>query len=223
MPINYLTYNILYLENNREAYLARNPVNIVSKIGSVPGISVTCVVWTTKSTSKHLDLCTDVCECILYHYKAGSDCRIECTTEYRRNSSVYRAHPDYRSCGPWNDWCMFSMENSHSLNKKKKKRKVSGTDRSNVLCKLLCFVIDDMHTQLYSAVVHKCTHHVEEHSVITNKWQLEYNDNNMSTPNLLIIPVTSIMSPVFVLECPSSQTGVVYEVKDRSVWSSSFI
>ena len=31
-------------------------------------------------------------------------------TEYRRRDEIYRVHSDYRSGGPWYDWCVVQWE-----------------------------------------------------------------------------------------------------------------
>jgi len=34
---------------------------------------------------------------------------VDCYTEYRRDGTIFRAHPNYRSSGPWYDWVMINF------------------------------------------------------------------------------------------------------------------
>jgi len=44
---------------------------------------------------------------------------VEIFTEYKRNGTTYRAHPNYNSCGEWYDWTMIRFEMEYQDNEKK--------------------------------------------------------------------------------------------------------
>ena len=119
-----------------------------------------------------------------------------CYTEYNRQGVTFRCHPNYKSEGAWYDYVLVAWDNPNNELYSNSKKNVSldcnedfldvpvitqeKETTSNVLlipAKLICFVQDDNNN--FFAVIHSCHEYFVKMSVLTYRWQLEYEGNKV--------------------------------------------
>jgi hypothetical protein len=129
-------------------------------------------------------------------------------TEYHRGEEVFRAHPDYRSGGPWYDYALLTwehedeeehssasetsddmeedseceLESQASVSVLQEPVQLENRNQSThvllVPAKLLCFV--HCVNQALHVLVHSCHNVSATHTVLINRWRLEYvNDTDV--------------------------------------------
>ena len=123
-------------------------------------------------------------------------------TEYKRNGTTYRAHPNYNSFGEWYDWAMVKFETVAGDMNFPANTKRGYYDRDLYPCKVLCFLQakdDSIH-----AVVHCCnaSDHKEDGKLM-ERWYKEYGIDvvaNQLVPQLRCVSVDSFEDSCFVVE-----------------------
>ena len=75
--------------------------------------NVVKVKWTTRGAKKPV-LSNGLTHFIVQHFglQTDADKSVTLYTEYKRNDTLFRCHPDYCSLGPWYDWCMLMYVNN---------------------------------------------------------------------------------------------------------------
>jgi len=129
-------------------------------------------------------------------------------TEYKRNGTIYRAHPNYNSFGEWYDWAMIKFESEGDRNFPVNQNK-GYYDNKLYPSKILCFLqAEDMSIYAVAHCCCACDH--EGDSILMERWTKEYAvDENMLVPVLRCVSVDSIECPCFVVE---DKTGVFEEM-----------
>jgi hypothetical protein len=126
-------------------------------------------------------------------------------TEYHRGEKVFRAHPDYRNEGPWYDYALLTweqeevLENDSDTDSSGDSEHDCGTEQETqasvsvleepvqlenrnqstnvklIPAKLLCFV--HLGNQPLHVLVHSCHNVSATHTVLINRWRLEYEND----------------------------------------------
>ena len=105
-------------------------------------------------------------------------------TEYRRSGILFRAHPNYRSEGPFYDWANIQWEGYDEL----------------IPAKILAFFQYSHRTEETFAVVHSAKEKLEHNSVFVTRWEMDYTGNTTITPKLFVVPADSIEERIFAVE-----------------------
>ena len=128
---------------------------------------------------------------------------VTCQTEHKQNGVIYRAHPDYRSTGKWEDWAWVS----------------SIEDGVTVAypARIIGFVLDA--DEEMQAIVHMSDEpDVDMESVITLSWKME-NENDRVTPVLRAVGVTNLEGVCF---CIQNTYSHALEIRDSALWAEEF-
>ena len=133
---------------------------------------------------------------------------LKCYTEYSRDGSNFRAHPNYRNQNQWFDWLTVKYICS---------KKGETVEHKNVPAK--CFGFTEIDDVKY-AIVHPCEFRNKPFSVLLHTWFLSYTDSARTQPNYDLVDVECIVGNPFVY--PDGDTGVVLEVKDYLDWGNEF-
>lgn len=172
-------------------------------------------------------------------------------TEYTRDNMTFRAHPDYKKEGAWNDhalvaWTVATTETNacrlcaeHDDNTPDHVEVPSndgGTSMAMLIpAKIMCFV-EDQHNDRY-AIIHSCLQHHKRMSVLTYRWQLEYmQDYKHTAMNAQYLPQDNTigMTPVYhkvsvdtlhkhCLMLPYDQiSNFLMEITDEEYWAAAF-
>ena len=126
-------------------------------------------------------------------------------TEYHRDESVFRAHPNYRNEGPWYDYALLTWEQEEEVETSSDNESLDGSEEdygseqetqaslsvlqepvqlanrnqsTNVMlipAQLLCFV--HLVNQPLHVLVHSCHNVSATHTVLVNRWRLEYEND----------------------------------------------
>lgn len=98
---------------------------------------------------------------------------IECWTEYKRDGSIYRAHPNFNSVGEWYDWALFLFEPANPMH--------TTFPKSMYPSKILCFyrIQGDDPLKIF-AVIHTCLtrNDATEDSLLFERWYPEYGTSS---------------------------------------------
>jgi hypothetical protein len=170
-------------------------------------------------------------------------------TEYCRQGTIFRCHPNYRNEGPWFDYVLIAWQ-SNIVNNKGNHKVDSDDDNMNsriqqaikseplalIPAKLICFV-QDPEGEMF-AIIHSCYEQKRKMSVLTYQWQLEYEEDNnqyqrhLSPYDLLddTENLTSVYRNVSIdtlqqqcLMIPYHQNSrFLMEVIDQHKWATSF-
>ena len=115
-------------------------------------------------------------------------------TEYNRHGKIFRAHPDYRNEGPWNDFAMIAWSKDtdststtdmdtdgdhHQETLNNAVRDVHNNLVRNaelVPARILGFV-QDCDDEVY-VIIHSCYENSKTESVLTRRWLLEFEEDN---------------------------------------------
>jgi hypothetical protein len=124
-------------------------------------------------------------------------------TEYHRDNVDYRAHPNYRSNGPWQDWITVRWEGD-----------------IYTPSQLQCFFRDPQDDSRLKAVVKCCKENPKRHSVLTDMWTLETLSDD--TPVLQIIDVDTLQHHVCMFPfAPASR--FVFQLRSKTLWPEEFV
>ncbi len=102
---------------------------------------------------------------------------VHCWTEYKRDGNQFRAHPNFRSDGPWYDWVniLFDMEGNDDDSSS-----VSAAG-SFFPAKILCFYNNPDNGNI-CALVHTCSEKEDaDYAPICDEWFLEYAEQLVCT------------------------------------------
>lgn len=151
-------------------------------------------------------------------------------TEYRRDDSIFRSHPQYRSEGPWYDWVMLRWE--------KEEGDVRPYNQSTYdSCVHYGDSVDNTHDYIYApgeiycfcentdkevmVVVWSCGSYYSKSSVFSTKWKRGYLDRANTIPLYELVNTSAIVRPCLMV--PESADRTVYhEVWDMDRWSDQF-
>ena len=139
-------------------------------------------------------------QCFKEDYPLQGQMIINLFTEYRRNGTTYRAHPNYNSFGEWYDWAMVKFEIDEETSDLSDDEQ-GGYYADNLFpAKVLCFMqAEDL--SIY-AVVHSCfvnTH--AEDGILVERWKKEYEViNGKIVPLLRCVSVDTFEESCFVVE-----------------------
>ena len=172
-------------------------------------------------------------------------------TEYTVNDQTYRAHPCYKNDLPWFDWVLiaWNIPNSSNLSSRKVDDSpdyvvlpLSTESNSNEIntamlipAKLICIITDECNNAF--AIVHSCLQHQKKVSVLTYRWQMEYEnvkvirDSNAQyqetinsselTPVYHTVTIDSIQKHCLIVPY-KNESQFVMEVIDQNIWASCF-
>jgi len=133
-------------------------------------------------------------------------------TEYKRGKLTFRCHPNYRNEGPWFDYVLIAWEqegteSGYSDDDSMEEKLHEPIAMKNILnpsniklipAKLICFIKN--HKNEMNVIIHSCLGHREKESVLTYKWELEYeeekNKSVKSTRNCTLDDTTKL-TPVY--------------------------
>jgi len=123
-------------------------------------------------------------------------------TEYKRDGTCYRAHPNYNSFGEWYDWAMVKFEPAGGSKNFPINEKGGYYARNLYPCKVLCF-LQAKDKSIY-AVVQCCndSDHKED-GILIERWKKEYEVDevmNQLVPKLRCVPVDAFETSCFVVE-----------------------
>ena len=142
-----------------------------------------------------------------------SQLQIPIFTEYHRQDTIYRAHHNYRSGGPWYDWCYVSWDDGTNL-------ETGATVVIQGITQVVGF-IEAPDGNLY-AIVHPCDYDKKEaQGIIGTFWPMEYHTNSIR-PKLYIVTVDSLGDSALMIPYDDSGTNFV-EVWNRDKWADQFI
>ena len=133
-------------------------------------------------------------------------------TEYQQESFTFWCHPNYRNEGPWFDYVFIAWDQGEkesdgsdddSMDEKIIKEEITDLhsnpkNLSLVPAQLICFIIN--HKNEMSTIIHSCLNEKEKLSVITYKWELEYEKQpklNSQKNKKIIEDDTSNWTPVY--------------------------
>jgi len=125
---------------------------------------------------------------------------VEIYTEYKRNGTTYRAHPNFNSCGEWYDWAMIKFETDDDENNDENSVVKGYYDKDLYPGKVLCFLKSQ--DDSIEAIMHCCM--ASDHNddgILVERWkkEFEYDGRNL-VPLLRCVSVDSFEEPCFVVE-----------------------
>jgi len=136
---------------------------------------------------------------------------IEIYTDYKRNGTTYRAHPNYNSSGEWYDWAMIRFEIEEEITHKDKDEVHGYYEKDLFPGKILCFLKskDDS----IEAIVHCCM--ASDHKgdgILVERWNKEFEqDGRKLIPLLRCVSVDCFEELCFVVE---DKPGLMEEYGD---------
>ena len=158
---------------------------------------------------------------------------LTCKTEFSNanGKDTYRAHPDYKSEGPWYDFAYVKFET------------VRG--EVEIPSRIHCFFQREGTDDLF-AIVHPCKYQSDhrdmrrrlQHTELVSRWTLDHQKNTqlstrqktVYTPKLMVVPVESLAENVLVYEevpglVETQESALhVWAVTDRrEAWSELFL
>lgn len=141
----------------------------------------------------------------------NKELRFPIYTEYNREGVVFRAHNNYKSEGPWIDWCKVDWR---------------GQDEGEGVGQLLVFL--EVPDKGLCAIIYPCSiNDRKDHGILTDLWPMEWQPGTRK-PWLQIATVDSLQYPVLMLSYkgrglrPSDNRDWWLEVHDRDTWADKF-
>jgi hypothetical protein len=142
-----------------------------------------------------------------------------CSEFYDRDGTLYRAHHNYRSNGPWHDWAWIAYVDP-----------TSKQGFTNVPAKLLCFLPDGLPNQQTALVVcHPCQWEQKKLSQTVKNWNLVVPSytKNRRTYGFDIVETSAITGLCFAVPDLSSNQGLpssaVYTFEKKEDWGKHFL
>ena len=169
-----------------------------------------CVVTRFKGVGKFSLVIEEELEnYIAAEYMQGGVGTVSCCTEYKRDGVIYRAHPDYRSQGKWEDWVLVQFDTANGVTELYPSR-------------LLCFVLpdDDNEERGWHAIV-QCTvnQDIRMNSVCVTHWNNEMDDQNEGKPLFRSVPVETLDGVTFMFNSNDKQS---IQMKSMEQWAHKF-
>lgn len=177
-----------------------------------------------------------------------------CDTEYKRHGITFRCHPNYKNEGPWYDYVLVAWDNPSNATYSKEQANMDDNREvlddpvmteekdktSNVLlipAKIICFVQDI--NENYFTVIHSCHENSANMSVITYRWQLEYEGESAVwhnlhphdclmdaidlTPIYHVVSVETLQKHCLMIPYKSGgRSQFLMQVVDQHKWANSF-
>ena len=118
----------------------------------------------------------------------GQAGEVKCSTEYKRDDIIYRAHPNYRRLGKWSDWAYVMFPDGRYP------------------CRIICFV-DVLGNKSDMRVIFQSAERIFEEgdTVITRGWSMEHK--RLGGPMFREASVDTLDGSCFVLNL-----GIMHEV-----------
>jgi len=160
---------------------------------------------------------------------------VEIYTEYKRNGTTYRAHPNYNSSGEWYDWAMIRFETDDEESNDQNSVIPGYYENDLYPGKILCFLKSQEGS--IEAIVHCCmaSDHKGE-GILVERWEKEFEyDGRKLVPLLRCVSVDTFEEPCFVVEDkpglmeeygndPRKMNNGVTLVKPRDrAWAKAFL
>jgi hypothetical protein len=127
-------------------------------------------------------------------------------TEYHRDNTTYRSHPDYRKGGPWMDWVNVRWEGDEE------EEDGGGETPSQILCFFYCLTSEE--PEKLFALVQPCEFGSDELSSLVTAWNLE--------KGYQIVSVDSLQHHVCIFPYRDGDRKRL-QLRDKCVWANEFI
>lgn len=138
-----------------------------------------------------------VCQFIQSHFRRNGQENLDYVdffTEYERDGTVFRAHPNYRSKGDWHDYVMVHFDNDEAV--------TVGCYGTNFYpCKCIAFYISN--DEIFAVMHCGAKHYVEYSTNIFERWSFEYKrkrGSNLYEPKYRIVSVDAFAERVLVFD-----------------------
>ena len=168
------------------------------------------VKWYSRSKNKK-ELAPGLAEFLVRHYDLNddNDRHLLCYTQYKRNDTIMRCHPNHDGYGPWYDWIMFKYEN-HG-------REYSAPAR------LMLIVFDPSHPELgYQPIIQWAGNRTNLDSVLFNEYVFQNDETVDAVDSYSVHDVNSIEDTVFVVDCETKNHNRILVANDVWDWHSYF-
>jgi len=134
---------------------------------------------------------------------------VDIFSEYKTNETIYQAHQNFQSMGPWHDWVMvtFADDGEHDTDKEELEEKDETYFQDDEFpSKILCFFVVDKKPDIYAIVQSCIARDREQDSILFQHWEKEYIRSVHQTyaPVLHAVPVESFGERVLVVEDDSA-------------------
>ena len=134
-------------------------------------------------------------------------------TEYKRNDTLFRCHPDYRGLGPWYDWFMLMY--------------VDDNQPDVVLscpARLMAIVcVDGVEPKKYHPIVQWAGNRTFVDSVLFDEYDFVHTMDTDDINSFSVHDVDSIERPVFVVDCEEDNHQKILVAKEQDDWAESFL
>ena len=150
-----------------------------------------------------------------------------CVTEMKRHDVVFRAHPNYKSNGPWFDWVIIRYEEKPPDGEHLDGCHVNYGDHPNLRgrfryapAQIYAFL---RHPDGLLALVKSCGYDHKKHSVFSTIWKSEFEDNGHGelVQRYDLIPTSSIVRHALLLPRNEEETEFE-EIWTRERWANEF-
>jgi hypothetical protein len=164
-------------------------------------------------------------------------------TEYNRDNTIFRSHPEYRSQSAWHDWVIVRWSEKHPTREQPKllteeKCTVDALKYGdNVIGNRYCYTpckIKGMFFHVegtpgvpeeFFSVVWPTTYDFKKSSVFSTKWTMDYGDTQKTRPMYSLINCNSIVrhSLMFPEHLSNESLSTNYhEIWPRELWGNEF-
>ena len=199
----------------------------------------TNILNTILNAHTYTELLTTVSQHV-HDQPVGTTLDVQLISEIKRDSTIFHAHWATESKQNWNDWVLIAWDevelehnDTTSVN--------SSTNAQQLVPAQLQLLFRVVQTNEYYAIIHSTKYTHEKHSVLSIRWELEYDDNlhknmkfdtpwnkrnlhmlqSQSTPIYRTVSVCSFYEHCLVVPFhPSSST--VLQIVHSSQWSDLF-
>ena len=134
-------------------------------------------------------------------------------TQYKRDDTIFRCHPNYRGGAPWYDWVMMLYSNPNHPNQ-----------QLHCPARLMAIVQDDDdETNEFHPVVQWAGHRTNNDSVLFDEYVFQHDLNPDKPTSFNVHPSASIEKPVFVIDCESEDDNKILVATDPEEWADRFL
>ena len=131
---------------------------------------------------------------------AGNEIAVQAFTEYSRNDTVFRAHPNYQGGGPWHDWVLIDWE---------------GIGRLPARIEVFIEASHGTHV-----VVHSAEGVPQPYSVLVNECAMEFQASG--DPLLQVVPGSSLVDHCYMFPHSREPGSAMFELTDPKGWAEKF-
>jgi len=163
---------------------------------------------------------------------------VEVYSEYRSNETLYWAHSNYQSMGPWHDWVMVTFANDDDddvSNHDMQNKEEMYFQNDEFPLKILCFVVVDKEPEIHAIVQSCIVRDSEQDSILLHQWEKEYIRTMHQTysPVFHVVPVESFGERVLFVEDNSTvretidqksiEPGCTLVLPRQEYWAKQFL